>query len=109
MNVADKIALLKAKREKVTQMGGKERIDKQHEKGKLSARERLELLFDEGSFREIDTFVSHRSVNFGMEKVEIVSDGVITGHGLVNGRAVFAFSQDFTSSGGSLGEMHFAK
>ncbi|HPJ62375.1 acyl-CoA carboxylase subunit beta [Lentimicrobium sp.] len=109
MKVSEKLALLKAKREKAAAMGGRERVGKQHEKGKLTARERIELLFDEGTFRELDTFVSHRSVNFGMEKVEIVSDGVITGHGLINGRPVFAFSQDFTSSGGSLGEMHAAK
>lgn len=109
MKVSEKLALLKAKREKASAMGGRERVDKQHEKGKLTARERIELLFDENTFREIDTFVSHRSINFGMEKTEIVSDGVITGHGLVNGRPVFAFSQDFTSSGGSLGEMHAAK
>ncbi|MEA3503709.1 MAG: acyl-CoA carboxylase subunit beta [Bacteroidota bacterium] len=109
MTVAEKINLLKEKREKAAEMGGETRIEKQHVKGKLSARERLELLFDEDSFREIDTFVSHRSTNFGMEKVEIESDGVITGHGLVNGRHVFAYSQDFTSRGGSLGEMHAAK
>jgi len=109
MKVAEKLALLKAKRLKVAEMGGKDRVQKQHEKGKLSARERIELLFDENSFRELDTFVSHRSTNFGMAQVEIESDGVITGHGLVNGRPVFAFSQDFTSMGGSLGEMHAAK
>ena len=109
MKVSEKLALLKAKREKAAAMGGRERVGKQHEKGKLTARERIELLFDEGTFRELDTVVSHRSVNFGMEKVEIVSDGVITGHRLINGRPVFAFSQDFTSSGGSLGEMHAAK
>jgi acetyl-CoA carboxylase carboxyltransferase component len=109
MKVADKLELLKNKRAEVALMGGVDRLEKQHAKGKLSARERLDLLFDEGSFRELDTFVSHRSTNFGMEKIEIVSDGVITGHGLVNGRKVFAFSQDFTSRGGSLGEMHAAK
>jgi len=109
MKVADKLTLLIEKRAKVALMGGENRIEKQHAKGKLSARERLDILFDEGSFRELDTFVSHRSTNFGMEKMEIVSDGVIIGHGLVNGRKVFAFSQDFTSRGGSLGEMHAAK
>ena len=109
MKVADKISLLKKKREQVAEMGGKARIEKQHAKGKLSARERLDLLFDEDSFQEIDSFVGHRSTNFGMEKVEIESDGVIVGHGLVNGRTIFAFSQDFTSRGGSLGEMHAAK
>ncbi|ARV14395.1 acyl-CoA carboxylase subunit beta [Polaribacter sp. SA4-12] len=109
MTVAEKIALLKQKREEAKKMGGVERLAKQKAKGKLNARERLDLLFDEGTFKEVDTFVKHRSVNFGMEKVDIISDGVIVGHGLVNGRPVFAFSQDFTSRGGSLGEMHAAK
>ena len=109
MTVAEKLALLKAKREQVYEMGGKDRIEKQHAKGKLSARERINLLFDEGTFRELDTFVTHRATVFGMDKISIPSDGVITGHGLVNGRPVFAFSQDFTSIGGSLGEMHAAK
>ena len=109
MKVIDKLELLKQKREQTAIMGGKKRIEKQHAKGKLTARERLDLLFDKDSFCEIDTFVKHRSVNFGMEKTEIESDGVIVGHGLINGRKVFAFSQDFTSRGGSLGEMHAAK
>lgn len=109
MKVVDKISLLKAKREKVTQMGGEARIEKQHAKGKLTARERLNLLFDNDSFHEIDAFVKHRSTNFGMERVDIVSDGVIVGYGLINGRSVFAYSQDFTSVGGSLGEMNAAK
>jgi acetyl-CoA carboxylase carboxyltransferase component len=109
MTVAEKITLLKQKREEAKKMGGVERLAKQKAKGKLNARERLDLLFDEGTFKEVDTFVKHRSTNFGMEKVEIISDGVIVGHGLINGRPVFAFSQDFTSRGGSLGEMHAAK
>lgn len=75
----------------------------------MTARERLTLLFDPGTFREVDMFVEHRCTNFGMDKVEIPSDGVITGHGLVEGRPVFAFSQDFTSRAGSLGEMHSRK
>lgn len=109
MSVSNKIELLKRKREEVKQMGGEARIAKQHQKGKLSARERIDLLFDEGTFREIDMLVKHRSVNFGLEKEEIPSDGVIVGHGKIFGRTVFAFSQDFTSRGGSLGEMHAAK
>lgn len=109
MKVAEKIEQLKQKREEVLAMGGEARVAKQKEKGKLTARERIDLLFDEGTFREIDMFVRHRSVNFGMEKENIPSDGVIVGHGKVNGRIVFAFSQDFTSRGGSLGEMHAAK
>jgi acetyl-CoA carboxylase carboxyltransferase component len=109
MKVSEKIELLKKKREEALAMGGGARVEKQHQKGKLTARERLDLLFDKGTFREIDMLVKHRSVNFGMEKVDINSDGVIVGHGKVNGRTVFAFSQDFTSRGGSLGEMHAAK
>ncbi|WP_372746501.1 carboxyl transferase domain-containing protein, partial [Lutibacter sp.] len=109
MKVADKLAYLISRRESASKMGGEQRIEKQHEKGKLTARERIDLLFDEGSFYEIDSLVKHRSVNFGMEQVEISSDGVIVGHGLINGRTVFAFSQDFTSGGGALGEMHATK
>jgi acetyl-CoA carboxylase carboxyltransferase component len=107
--VEEKIAELKAREAKVLQMGGEKAVAGQHEKNKLTARERLVLLFDKGSFREIDMFVSHRCVNFNMEKVEIPSDGVVTGHGLIDGRPVFAFSQDFTSRAGSLGEMHSKK
>ena len=102
--VEDKIKDLKAREAKVLQMGGEKAIAAQQEKGKLTARERLNLLFDKGSFREIDMFVSHRCDNFGMENIEIPADGVITGHGLVDGRPVFAFSQDFTARAGSLGE-----
>ncbi len=109
MKVSEKLENLKKRETKIKEMGGQARIEKQHAKGKLTARERLDLLFDEGTFREIDMFVKHRSTNFGMEKVEISSDGVITGHGKVNGRPVFAYSQDFTSRGGSLGEKHAAK
>ena len=109
MKVSEKIELLKRKREAAMAMGGADKIARQHEKGKLTARERIDLLFDTGTFREIDMLVKHRSTNFGMEKVDIPSDGVIVGHGKVNGRTVFAFSQDFTSMGGSLGEMHAAK
>ena len=107
--VEDKINELKAREAKTLQMGGEKAVAKQHEKNKLNARERLDLLFDEGTFREIDMFVNHRCSNFGMEKVDIPSDGVITGHGLVDGRPLFAFSQDFTSRAGSLGEMHSKK
>ncbi|MEW6259758.1 MAG: carboxyl transferase domain-containing protein [Thermodesulfobacteriota bacterium] len=107
--VEDKIKELKERERIVLQMGGEKAIAKEKEKGKLTARERLDLLFDPGSFREIDMFVTHRCTNFGMDKVEIPSDGVVTGHGLVQGRPVFAFSQDFTSRGGSLGEMHAKK
>lgn len=109
MRVAEKIEELKQKRAQVEEMGGAERVAKQHEKGKLTARERIKLLFDEGTFREIDMFVKHRATSLGMDKVDVSSDGVITGHGTINGRVVFAFSQDFTSRGGSLGEMHANK
>ena len=89
--------------------GGAKRIAAQHAKGKLTARERIELLLDPGSFEEYDTFVEHRSVDFGMEKTRIPGDGVVTGWGTVNGRAVVLFSKDFTVFGGSLSETHAAK
>lgn len=105
----ENIQKLLDKQKKTMQMGGEKAVEKQKSSGKLSARERLDLLFDAGTFRELDMFVSHRCDNFGMEKIEIPSDGVVTGHGLINGRHAFAFSQDFTARGGSLGEMHAAK
>jgi acetyl-CoA carboxylase carboxyltransferase component len=107
--VEDKIRDLKAREAKALEMGGEKAIAAQREKGKLTARERLDLLFDKDTFREIDMFVNHRCVNFEMEKMDIPADGVITGHGLVDGRPVFAFSQDFTARAGSLGEMHAKK
>jgi acetyl-CoA carboxylase carboxyltransferase component len=107
--VESKINDLKEREKKILQMGGEKAVAKHREKGKLTARERLNKLFDPGTFREIDMFVTHRCVNFGMDDVDIASDGVITGHGMVNGRPVFAFSQDFTSRAGSLGEMHSKK
>ncbi|MBW2583792.1 MAG: methylmalonyl-CoA carboxyltransferase, partial [Deltaproteobacteria bacterium] len=108
--VEDKINDLKAREAKVLEMGGEKAVAAQREKGKLTARKRLDLLFDKGTFREIDMFVSHRGVNFGMENVDIIpADGVITGHGLVDGRTVFAYAQDFTARAGSLGEMHAKK
>jgi acetyl-CoA carboxylase carboxyltransferase component len=107
--VEGKIKDLKDRRNKILQMGGEKAVAGQREKGKLTARERLDLLFDKGSFQEIDMFVTHRCVNFNMDSVEIPSDGVVTGHGLVEGRPVFAFAQDFTSRAGSLGEMHAKK
>ncbi|CAK0775276.1 Propionyl-CoA carboxylase beta chain [uncultured Gammaproteobacteria bacterium] len=89
--------------------GGQKRIDSQHAKGKLSARERIELLLDEGSFEEWDMFVEHRCNDFGMQSQKIPGDGVVTGHGTINGRPVFLFSQDFTVFGGSLSEAHAEK
>jgi len=107
--VAEKIRELKEKELQIKGMGGAKAVDKQRASGKLTARERLDLFFDPGTFRETDIFVTHRCVNFGMEKVEIPADGVVTGFGKVNGRPVFAFAQDFTSRAGSLGEMHSKK
>ena len=105
----NKIEELRSKKEKLELGGGQKRIDSQHAKGKLTARERIKLLFDEGSFVEMDTFVSHRCTNFGMENVEAPGDGVATGYGTIDGRLVFAFAQDFTVLGGSLGEYHAEK
>ena len=89
--------------------GGQTRVDAQHARGKLTARERLELLLDEGSFQEIDALVEHRCRDFGMDSNVIPGDGVVTGHGTIDGRQVFAYAQDFTVYGGSLGEMHGLK
>lgn len=105
----DKIQELNKKREAIMQGGGEERVKKQHDAGKMTARERLNLLFDEGSFVEIDAFVKHRCTEFGMQNVETPGEGVVTGYGTVDGRLVFAFAQDFTVAGGSLGEMHAKK
>ncbi len=89
--------------------GGEKSVQRQHDSGKLTARERLDLFFDKGTFQETDLFVQHRSTNFGMDKVSIPADGVVTGHGKVNGRTVCAYAQDFTTRGGTLGEMHAKK
>jgi propionyl-CoA carboxylase beta chain len=89
--------------------GGQKRIDSQHSKGKLTARERILLLLDEGTFEEIGMLVTHRSQDFGMEKEQYLGDGVVTGYGMVNGRLVYVFSQDFTVFGGSLSETHAEK
>lgn len=107
--VKDKLKELKNLEAKLLQMGGEKALAQRQKKGVLNARQRLNLLFDPGTFRETDMFIEHRCVNFGMEEVEVPSDGVITGHGLVDGRPLFAFAQDFTSRAGSLGEMHAKK
>jgi acetyl-CoA carboxylase carboxyltransferase component len=107
--VADKIAAFKKKEEKIREMGGAKAVAAQHERGKLSARERLSHFFDAGTFRELDIFVKHRGSLFGLDKLDIPADGVITGYGKVNGREVFAYSQDFTARAGTLGEMHSKK
>lgn len=85
------------------------RIDKQHHKGSLTARERVSLLYDANSFRELDALVTHRCTEFGMEKHVVPGDGVVVGHGTINGRLVYCFAQDFTAYGGSLGEAHAKK
>lgn len=107
--VQEKIQELKANQAKIMQAGGAKRVEKQHASGKMTARERIEFFFDPESFVELDQFVRHRCVNFGMQTKEIPAEGVITGYGTVNGRLVYAFAQDFTCEGGSLGEMHAAK
>ena len=105
----EKLADLDARREAAHMGGGQARIDKQHERGKLTARERLDILFDEGTFVEINTLMTTRTTNFGMDKKKTTGDGVVTGYGRVNGRVVFASSQDFTVGGGALGEYHALK
>src|SRR5574344_649404 len=100
----DNIKNLVERRAKAMMGGGQKRIDAQHQKGKLTARERIALLLDEGSFEEFDMFVHHRCTNFGMEKQHFDGDGVVTGQGTIDGRLVYVFAQDFTVSGGSLGE-----
>jgi propionyl-CoA carboxylase beta chain len=100
---------LEEKRKAAALGGGQQRLDTQHSRGKLTARERIELLLDEGSFEEWDTFVEHRCVDFGMADKKIPGDGVVTGTGTLNGRLVFVFSQDFTVFGGSLSEAHAEK
>ena len=105
-------AQLEKERERALLGGGVARIDKQHARGSLTARERLSLLFDSGTFRELDQLKAHRCTEFGMgssDATRIPGDGVVTGHGLVNGRPVYAFSQDFTVFGGSLSETHAQK
>ncbi|MGD9535953.1 MAG: acyl-CoA carboxylase subunit beta [Alphaproteobacteria bacterium] len=105
----DIVAKLEATRAAARLGGGQKRIEAQHAKGKLSARERIELLLDTGTFEEYDTFVEHRCADFGMGEHKVPGDGVVTGHGTINGRLVFVFSQDFTVFGGSLSEAHAEK
>ena len=105
----NKIEILRKKQEEALLGGGKARIESQHKKGKLTARERLHFLLDEGSFEEIGMLVLHRSTDFGMENERYPGDGVVTGYGTVNGRFVYVFSQDFTVFGGSLSETHAEK
>jgi len=107
--VAEKLRELRERESKVKEMGGTAAVDAQHGRGKLTARERLDLLFDPGTFLETDMFIQHRGTLFGIDKLNIPADGVITGFGKINGRPAAAFSQDFTARAGSLGEMHAKK
>src|SRR4030042_432466 len=107
-SVDEKVKYLREMTEQAKLGGGQKRIGEQHAKGKLTARERVELLLDQGSFNELDQFVVHQCAEFGMVDKKIPGDGVVTGYGTIDGRLVYVFSQDFTVFGGSLGEM-FAK
>lgn len=107
--MSQKLAHLVSERERLNSGGGTKKIEKQHESGKMTARERLHRLFDDQTFIEIDAFVKHRCTNFGMELSDSPAEGVITGYGKIDGRLVYAYAQDFTVLGGSLGEMHAKK
>ncbi|HLC02427.1 MAG TPA: acyl-CoA carboxylase subunit beta [Anaerolineales bacterium] len=109
MSDSSRLEYLKQLREQALMGGGEERIESHHARGHLTARERLELLLDKGSFRETDMFVTHRTSDFGLDQRQVLSDSVITGWGTVDGRLVYVFSQDFTVFGGSLGEVHAEK
>src|SRR6266581_6937265 len=105
----DKLELLQAKRAEAELGGGQERIDAQHAKGKMTARERLDVLLDPSSFVELDRFVTHRASDFGLADQKVLGDGVVTGYGRIDGRLVYVFAQDFTVFGGSLSEAHAEK
>ncbi|MBL4593986.1 MAG: methylmalonyl-CoA carboxyltransferase, partial [Flavobacteriales bacterium] len=105
----EKFNQLNAKIEEAKLGGGEKRIEAQHGKGKLTARERIHFLIDEGTFQEMGMLVTHRSTNFGLDKTKFLGDGVVTGYGNINGRLVYVFSQDFTVLGGSLAEAHAEK
>ena len=109
MAIQQRIQELMDMRAKARLGGGEKRIESQHKKGKYTARERIDMLLDEGSFEEFDMFVSHRTVDFGLDKQSYLSDGVVTGYGTIDGRLVYVFSQDFTVFGGSLSEMYAQK
>jgi acetyl-CoA carboxylase carboxyltransferase component len=106
---AERIARLEGLRIEAMQGGGTTRVERQHAMGKLTARERLDLLLDPGSFVELDAFVTHRATEFGLLNHKVLGDGVVTGHGTIEGRVVFVFSQDFTVFGGSLSEAYAEK
>ncbi|MBI4416387.1 MAG: methylmalonyl-CoA carboxyltransferase, partial [Euryarchaeota archaeon] len=109
MGKDEKVADLRHRKEEAKLGGGKDRIEQQHARGKWTARERLEALLDPGSFVETDALLTHRTTDFAMDKRKIPGDGVVTGYGTIHGRLVYAFSQDFTVFGGSLGEMFAQK
>jgi len=109
MSMREKLELLQQKRAESEQGGGAERIATQHQKGKMTARERLDVLLDPGSFVELDRFVTHRATDFGLADQKVLGDGVVTGWGRIDGRLVYAYSQDFTVFGGSLSEAHAEK
>jgi propionyl-CoA carboxylase beta chain len=109
MSIEEKLEHLKKKQKQARLGGGQKRIDAQHKKGKLTARERLDLLLDDGSFEEFDMFVTHRCSDFGLDKQRIPGDGVVTGYGTIEGRLTFVFSQDFTTFGGTLAGGHAEK
>ena len=104
-----KIKFLEDKIASAEEAGGKDRVDKQHNRGKLTARERIDFMLDNDSFVELDKFVEHQNYNFGMEKTKFLGDGVITGYGKIDGRQVFVYAQDFTIFGGALGLAHARK
>jgi len=104
-----KLKELATRRERVVAGGGPKRVAAQHDKGKMTARERIEAFLDPGTFTELDAFVEHRATELGMDEVDAPGEGVVIGYGTVNGRLVYLFAQDFTVIGGSLGEMHAAK
>src|SRR5918911_186045 len=104
-----KLNQLREREQQAEQGGGSARVEKQHAAGKLTARERIDFLLDEGTFQEFDKLVEHRSRDFGLDKQIYPGDGVVTGHGLLDGRRVFVFAQDFTVFGGSLSETHAEK
>ena len=109
MSIHEKLEKLQKLRRSAEIGGGEERLSAQRERGKLSARERLDLLLDEHSFIELDRFITHRSTEFGLDEKKILGDGVLTGYGTIHGRLVYVFSQDFTVFGGSLSEAHAEK
>ena len=109
MDIYEKISELYDRKREIELGGGDERIERQHAKGKLTARERIDLLVDQGTFVELNPFIEHRTVDFGMDKQKGPGEGVVTGYGKVNGRPIYLFSQDFTVFGGALGEMHAMK